>query len=141
MLKISKKFLFYSMIIISSTSLVNMITLYWFPMQIPLSSYSVTCFMFSAYFFKAYFLIPICFVICALMFFAAFSFLKEQIIIPIALLIYLLCDLFHLAYSFFDTWFNDAHFISVQAIQMVISITVMTFLYIYFVTRNKAGKH
>ena len=141
MLRISKKFLFYSLLIISSITLVNLIVLYWFPIQIPFCSYLATSLMFTAYIIKAYYLIPICFSICILMLFTAFSFLKEKIFLPIALSIYLLCDLIFLAYSFFDAWINDSYFMSVQAIQMIVSITVTTFMCIYFVTRRKTAKH
>ena len=141
MLNISKKFLFFTMVIISSISLINMIVLYWFPIQIPLSSYSVTGLAFTAYFLKAYYLLPICFAICIVMFVAAFSFLKECVFLPVATSLYFLCDFLVLTYSFFGAWFNDGHFIAVQAIQMLISIAVIVFIYFYFVTRKAAGKH
>ena len=133
MFKISKKFLFYSLIIISSISLINMTVLYWFPIQIPLSSYSATSLMLTSYFLKTYYLIPVGYSICILILFAASSFLKEQVVLPIALLVYFLSDLFFLAYSFFDAWLNDEHFIVAQAIQIVISITVIIFMCIYFI--------
>lgn len=137
MVKISRKVLFYSMIIISLTSFINMSVLYWVPIQIPLSLHSVTGLMLAAYFLKAYYLIPICFSICALIFFSAFSFLKQQIFLPIVLFVYLLCDLFFLVYSFFNAWFTDAHFIAVQAIQIVISSVIITFMCIYLRARCK----
>lgn len=141
MLKISKKFLFFAMMIISSVSLINIIVLYWFPVQIPLSSYSVTGLAFTAYFLKAYYLLPICLSICIIMFVAAFSFLKECAFLPVASSLYVLCDFIALSYSFFGAWFKDGHFITVQAIQMLISIVVIVFIYFYFVTRKAAGKN
>lgn len=133
MLDISKKILFYSLMIISSVSLVNITVLYWFPTQIPLSSYLSVSLVATSYFVKAYFLIPISFLICFLMLFAALSFLKEQIILPIIMLIYFLCDLFFLLYSFFDAWFNNEHFIVIQAIQIVVTVAVLVFMCIYIV--------
>lgn len=141
MLKISKKFLFFAMMIISSVSLINIIVLYWFPVQIPLSSYSVTGLAFTAYFLKAYYLLPICLSICIIMFVAAFFFLKERAFLPVASSLYVLCDFIALSYSFFGAWFKDGHFIAVQAIQMLISIVVIVFIYFYFVTRKAAGKN
>lgn len=141
MLKISKKFLFFAMMIISSVSLINIIVLYWFHVQIPLSSYSVTGLAFTAYFLKAYYLLPICLSICIIMFVAAFSFLKERAFLPVASSLYVLCDFIALTYSFFGAWFKDGHFIAVQAIQMLISIVVIVFIYFYFVTRKAAGKN
>lgn len=137
MLKISKKFLFYALLIISSITLLNLIVLYWFPIQVPLCSYLATNLMVTAYIIKAYYLIPICFSICILMLCTAFAFLKEQLFLPVTLFVYLWCDLFFLSYSFFDAWFNDSHFIAVQAIQILINISVITFMCIYFVTRKK----
>lgn len=119
--------------IISLISFINMALLYWFPIQIPLSSYSAISLMATSYFFKVYYLIPICFAICVLMFFTALSFLKKQVILPVILFVYLLCDLFFLAYSFFNAWVNDEHFIVVQAIQTIISITIIIFMCVYFI--------
>jgi hypothetical protein len=141
MLKISKKFLFFAMMIISSVSLINIIVLYWFPVQIPLSSYSVTGLAFTAYFLKAYYLLPICLSICIIMFVAAFSFLKERAFLPVASSLYVLCDFIALSYSFFGAWFKDGHFITVQAIQMLISFTVIVFLHFYFAARKAVIEH
>lgn len=141
MFKISKKFLFFAMMIISSISLINIIVLFWFPVQIPLSSYSVTGLAFTAYFLKAYYLLPICFAICIVMFVAAFSFLKEHVFLPVVSSLYFLCDFLVLAYSFFGAWFKDGHFITVQAIQILISITIIAFIHLYFATRKAASKH
>lgn len=140
MLEISKKFLFYSLIIISLISFINMTILYWFPIQIPLGLYSAVSLLLTAYFLKVYCLIPISFLICVFIFFTALSFRKEQIFLPITSSIYLLCDLFILVYSFVDSWFNDEIFMVVQAIQIVISITVIVFMNIYFILLWKAKK-
>lgn len=139
MLKKSKNFLFYSVLLLSLVSLINMIALYWIPIHIPFSLYSITGLMVTAYFLKAYYLIPICFLFCILMFLSAFSFVKEKILLPIVLTIYLLCDLFLLACRFFTAWIKDGYFIPVQAIQTVVSITVITFIFIYFASRRKTA--
>lgn len=141
MLKISKKFVFFAVVIISSISLGNIIVLPWFPVQIPFSSYFIVALAFTAYFLKAYYLLPICFAICIIMFVAAFSFLRECILLPIALFLYFLCDFIFLAYSFFGAWFADGHFIVVQSIQMLISFTVIVFTLLYFAIRKAEGKH
>ncbi len=140
MLRTSKTILFFSMIVISIISIVNITIMYWFPMQIPLSSYLAIALMSIAYFFKAYYLIPLCYSICILMFFAAFSFRKEQVAMPLLLLAYLLCDFFFLAYTFFDSWINDAHLVAVQAIQLIVSVTIISLTFIYLVTRKAAAK-
>lgn len=138
MFNFSKKFLFFLMLTISSITFVNMLVLYWFPIQIPLSSFFITGLMSTAYFLKVYYLIPICLLICVVMFLSAFSFLKEKIFLPVVLLIYLFCELCLHAYSFFSAWFHDAHFSAMQAVHIVISITIITFMHIYLTTRKTA---
>jgi len=137
MLEISKKFLLYSLMTISSISLINMAVLYWFPIQTPFSSYSATSLMATIYFLKLYYLVPISLAICVLMFFTAMSFSKEQMLLPVILSVYLVCDLFILAYSFFDAWYNDEHFITMQFVQLVISVIIIIFNGIYFILLRK----
>lgn len=136
MLEFSKKFLFYSLITISSISFINLIFLYWFPIQIPLSSYSAINLMVIAYTFNAYYLLPISFLVCILMFFTALSFLKKKIILPIFLFMFLLFDSFFIAHSFFDAWFKNSYFIFSQAIQLIINIIICIFFCIYLAKRN-----
>jgi len=133
MLKISEKFLFYSLIAISSISFINIAALYWFPIQFPLSSYTATGLMATAFFTKNYWLIPISISFCALMFITAFSFPRRQTILPIILSVYLLFDLIILAFSFFNSWLYDEHFIAGQLIQIIISIAIIVFTGIYLV--------
>ncbi len=143
MFEFSKKFLYYSLIIISTISFINISFLYWFKVQIPLSSYSIISLMFTSLFLKIYYLIPIVFLICIFMFFTAFSFLKERIISPIILFVFSLCDLSFLLISFWDSWFNDKNFIFSQATQIVISITTLIFMLIYFFLwkqKNRKGR-
>lgn len=141
MFEFSKKFLFYSLIIISTISFINISFLYWFKIQIPLSSYSIVSLMFASLSLKIYNLIPFVFLICIFMFFAAFSFLKERIISPIILFIFSLCDLSFLSISFFDSWFNDKNFILLQGTQIVIGITILIFMLIYFFFVKKLGEN
>ena len=132
MLGVTKKFLFYSLMIISSISFINVAILYWIPIQLPISLFSVTGLMSTAFFAKIYWFIPISLSFCILIFITAFSFSKQQMVLPVILFIYLLFDLLILTYSFFDLWYNDEHFMVVKLIQIVISITIMTFMGIYF---------
>jgi len=140
MLEFSKKFLFYSLIIISSITFINISVLYWFPTLIPLSSYLPVSLMVASYVLKIYYIIPISFLICFLMFFTAFSFRKEKKVLPIILLIYSVCDLSVLSFSFFGTWLNDDFFIAGQAIQIVITAAVIIFMCIYFALLKKPGE-
>ena len=133
MLETSKKFLFYSLMMISTISFINIIVLYWFPIQFPLSSYLATSLMITSYFLENYYLIPISFLICVFIFFTALSFLKQRIFLPAMLLVFLSLDLLFLACSFFDSWLNDDKFMVVQAIQIITNILVIIFMCIYFI--------
>ena len=140
MLEFSKIFLFYSLRIISTISFVNISVLYWIPIQIPLSSYSAVSLMMISLFLKNYYLIPISFGICLFMFVASLSFLRERLVIPIILFVFLLFDFFLLAISFFDAWFNDANFIVIQAIQVIISSLVVIFTCVYCCLLRKTNQ-
>lgn len=140
MLDFSKKTLFYILMIISSISFINLVLLYWFPMPLPLSSYLVIGLAQVAYFFKLYYLLPISIVICVLMFLGTLSILKKRIVLPVILFVYYLCDLSFLAYNVFDAWINEKYFIVTQAIQTIISITVIAFMCAYFVCLWKTKK-
>jgi len=133
MLKTTKNILFYVLMIISTISFINIATLYWIPIQLPVSSYLATSLASTAYFLKEYYLIPISFMICILVFFSAFSFLKKEKILPGISFVYFLCELLFLICSFFHAWLNDKSFIAMQAVQMIISIIIVVLVCIYFV--------
>ena len=126
--------------IISFVSFVNIAILYWFPMYIPLSSHLAVALATTSYFLKCYYLIPISLLICSLIFFAAMAVLKNQIILPIVLFVYMMFDMMFLVRSFFDAWLNDNYFIVMQAIQIFIYTIVVIFMCFYFVSLWKARK-
>ncbi len=132
MIEKSRNFLFYSLIIISFVSFINAIIYYWIPISVPFSLYSIVSLTFTAYSLKIYYLIPIVFFICVLMFFCALSFRNQKNIFLAFIFMYLLCDLLFVSYSFFDTLFNDVHFIMIQAIQIIIDLIVITLICICF---------
>ena len=135
-----KNILFYWLMIISVISFVNAAIFYWFPIQAPISVYSVTCLMFVSYALKIYYLIPVALSICFLIFFTALSLHKEKNFLLVVLFIFLHCDFLLLAYSFFDAWIYDNYFIIDQSIQIVISFAIIIFMYIYFFLLWKKNK-
>lgn len=140
MIEFSKKFVCCSLMVISVTSFINISVLYWFPIQTPLSIYSIVSLMLTGLFLKIYYLIPVSFLSCIFIFLTALSLRKKRIVCPVFSLVFLLCDLFVLAFSFFDAWFNDDVFIVIQAMQIVVGVTVIVFLCIYcfLFFKNKA---
>lgn len=132
-----KKILFYWILLISVVSLINVVVLYWFPVNIPFSSYLATSLMSTAYFLKAYYLIPVALLICAFIACSAFSFLKKKVILSVVLLVYFLIDSFFLGYRFFSAWFNDELFITMQGIQILINLITFIFICIYIFLKLK----
>lgn len=115
----------------SSVAFINVVVLYWLPTQLPLSSYSAVSLMATAFYTGNYWLIPISISFCGLMFITAFSFKKQQIVLPIISFLYLLLDLSILSYSFFDSLINDEHFIAGQLMQIITNITIIVFIATY----------
>ena len=138
MLKLSKRFLFFSLIVFSMITIIHMIVLYWFPLQLPFSSYLATSLTMAAYFLKVNYLVPIVFMLCVLILFSAFSILKEKIALAIICSIYFFIDFLFLSYSFLDAWICNSHFLAMQAIQILIYIPVIVFLCIYYSALYKA---
>jgi len=139
-LKVLKNFLLCSLVMVSSITFINIATLYWVHIQYPLSSYSVICLMMASFSLKMYYLIPVSFAICIFMFFNALYIKKEKMLLPIILFLYLLVDLFNITYSFFDSWFNDEYFILGQMVQLIISVTIVISMFVYFIVLWKARR-
>lgn len=141
MLRVVKRILIYSLIIVSSITFIISASFYWLHISnCPLSSYTVVSFMWVSLVLKMYYFIPICFAVCILMFFSALSIKKEKILLPIILFPYLCCDMFFLSYNFFDAWFNNGYFIPKQMIQLVISVAIIVLMIIYFILIWKARR-
>ena len=138
MLYISKKVLYYSLLVIGSITLINVLIGYWFPIHFPLSSFLAIGVMYASYFLKAYYLVTISIFFCLLMIFSAIAISKEKIALPIVLLVYSLVNLLCVTYSFLVAWVGDKHFMSGQAVQVVISITIVFFILIYLINLSRA---
>ena len=137
--KVLKNFLFYSLMIVSITTFINIVVLYWFPINIPTALYLPVSLMMTSYFFEIYYLIPISFLICFIVIFTAFSILKERLISPMNLLLLLLFEMILLGVSFFNAWLIDEHFIFIQMIQLIVDIVVVINLstYCFLVLKKK----
>lgn len=131
-MKITKTLLVYSMMIISSISLINIVILYWIPRQLPGSSFSVVSLMMMAFITKAYWLIPISFLFCFLMFLAVRSFPEQKIVFPVFTFVYLSIDLILVVYVFLDTLNNNVYFTFLRLMQILVNLAILTFLGIYF---------
>ena len=136
-LDITKKVSFFSLMVISIVSSINMAILYWLPIQIPTSMHLTTSLLYASFALKAYYLIPFSFLICMLLFFGAWSFYRERIALPIISICFLLCDLAFLVCSFFSALIYDEHFIWVQALQIIISVFAITVMLLYLILLRK----
>lgn len=133
MLNITKKTLFWSLIAISSITFTNLAILYWIPIDFPLTSYTALRTLFIAFVEKTYYLVPISFLICIFMFYTAFSFHKQQVILPAFLCTFLLYDSIALMCNFINSLYVYEDFIALHFVGIITNILVMVLMTIYFI--------
>ena len=92
MRKYSTKCLTILLTIVSTVSLINVFVMYWFPINIPLSSFSAVRLTFVAFIEKRYYLILVSALICVLLFLSTLSVRRQHIILPGLSLLYLTYD-------------------------------------------------
>lgn len=92
MLKYSTKCLTILLTIVSAVSLINVFVLYWFPINIPLSSFSAVRLTVVAFIEKRYYLILVSVLVCVLLFLSTLSVRRQHIILPGLSLLYLIYD-------------------------------------------------
>ncbi|MDR0890009.1 MAG: hypothetical protein LBM28_05110 [Oscillospiraceae bacterium] len=147
MVKFTKKFIYYSLLIISIVSFVNCVLLLsgipfrarWIPAAFPLSLFSITGFAFAAIFAQIFYPVAIALTACILLFLAAFSFRKQRLVLPIVSFAYSLFDFVILNISFWDH-LTERYFVPIQLLQIVTGIILLTFMAIYFVCYFKSAK-
>ncbi len=142
-MKKNKNVLTYSMIFLSLITVINCIALYWlegFPLNFPLISYSAILNLYMAYWSRIYFIIPISYIICIILFLSAFAIRKGKIVLPVFSLSYFILDITHLLYTFiYWGWVKD-YFLLSRFIQIIIDIyfIIMLIKYIREYKKNKS---
>ena len=92
MLKGFAKWLATLLIIVSVTTFVNVIALYWIPINVPLNSFFAVRLAFVAMIESRYYLSFISLLISALLFLSAISIRRKRIILPMLTFVYIMYD-------------------------------------------------
>ena len=129
MRKHSTKSLNILLTIVSTVSLINVFVMYWFPINIPLSSFSAVRLTFIAFIEKRYYLILVSALICVLLFLSTLSVRRQHIILPGLSLLYLIYD-FIVVMSLFVDGLDDGYW-KTYIIRTIISIPLIVLLCVY----------
>ncbi len=129
MLKGSQKCLTVLLTIVSIVTIINVLIMFWFPILIPLSSFTVLRNMFIGLIEKKYYLIIVSALICLLLFVSGISVRRQRILLPVMSLMYLIYDLIRVFILLIDG-LGDGHW-SVYIIQTIVSIVLIVLLGAY----------
>ncbi len=132
------KYLSILLIIVSAITLINVLVLYWFPVIIPLSSFSAVRTTFVAFIEKRYALIAVSLLICGLLFLSAISVRRQRVLLPALTLVYLLYD-FLVVLSLLVQGIDDGYW-TYYIIQTLISAVLIGLLGMYCWTNLRAHR-
>ena len=126
MLKYGTKVLIVLLTIVSTVSIINVIMMYWIPINIPLNSFSVMRLTFVALIEKKYYLIIVSMLISVLLYLTTVAIRKQKILLPVLSLLYLLYDFVIVVLLFIDG-LNDGYW-GTYIIQTIILSTLILLL-------------
>ena len=131
MLKYTNFFLKIGLAIVAFVTLFNILSMYWIPVRIPVSSFSAVRIMFIAIAEKRFYLVPVSVLICVMLFLSCISIHKQKFVLPCVASLYLTYDLVVLFLVMIDSqeygyWRN-------YMIETIISIVLLSLLIIYIV--------
>lgn len=129
MLKYGTKCLTILLAIVSTVSLINVFAMYWFPINIPLSSFSAVRLTAVAFIEKRYYLILFSVLICVLLFLSTLSVRRQHIILPSLSLLYLMYD-FIIVMSLLVDGLDDSYW-KTYIINTLILIALIVLLCVY----------
>ena len=129
MLRYSQKCLTVLLTIVPIVTFVNVLVMYWIPINIPLSSFSAVRTMFVAFIEERYYLILVSVSICVLLFLSTISIRRQHSFLPVLSLMYLIYD-FIIVLSLLIDGLGDSYW-RTYIIQAIISITLIVLLCIY----------
>lgn len=142
MRKYSTKYLTILLTIVSTVSLINVFVMYWFPINIPLSSFSAVRLTFVAFIEKRYYLILVSALIGVLLFLSTISVRRQHIILPGLSLMYLIYD-FIIVLSLFINGLDDGYW-RTYIIRTIVSIALIVLLCVYclnYLRNNLHNRH
>lgn len=138
MSKCCKKYLTVVLKVISIVTFINILVMYWLPVNFLLSSFSAVRIAVVALMENRYYLIPLGVFICALLFLAAISIRRQHIVLPILSLIYSVYD-FIVVLILLISGLGDGYW-RMYIVQTVSDFTLIVLLCIYcWSFRNRAG--
>ena len=129
MLKNWKKHLILLLKIISIASFSNILLIYWLPISLPFSSFSVVRLAVTAMIEKRYYLVLGSILVCILLFFATLSIRKQKLLLPALSLIYMAYD-FCIVLSLLVEGFSDSYW-RMYILRTIFSTVVMALLFYY----------
>ena len=129
MRKYSTKCLTILLAIVSVISLINVFVMYWFPINIPISSFSAVRLTAVAFIEKRYYLILVSILICVLLFLSTISVRRQRIILPGLSLLYLIYD-FAIVLPLFVDGLDDGYW-RTYIVRIIVSIALIVLLCIY----------
>ena len=129
MLKCSTKYLTVLLEVISIISLINVVVMYWIPINIPLSSFLAVRFTFVALIEKRYYFVLVSLLICVSLLLTTISIRKQRIVLPILSLLYLICD-FVIVFSLLVDGLGDGYW-RTYILRTIVLITSIVLLCIY----------
>lgn len=122
---------------VSLCSFVNILGMFWVPIILPLSSYSIVRMAFVAFIEERYYLLVIGLVICLLLLLTAISINRDRIILPIISLLYLMCDLFIVLFLLFCGISDGYWYMYIIQVAVIIILTIILSVYIVIKIRSK----
>ena len=129
MLKNYKKWLTSLLTIVSSVSLVNILVMYWLPINIPLNSFSAVRLTVIAFIERKYYLIAVSLSVCALLLLTTIAIRRQCILLPILSLLYSIYDFIIVLSSIIDSL--DYGYWIMYIIPALVSIALIAFLCVY----------
>ena len=139
MLKYSTKCLTILLTIVSAVSLINVFVMYWFPINIPLCSFSAVRLTVVAFIEKRYYLILVSVLVCVLLFLSTLSVRRQHIILPSLSLLYLIYD-FIIVLSLFIDGLDDGYW-RTYIIRTIVAIALIVLLCVYCLNYLRYNLH
>lgn len=141
MLKYSTKCLTVLLTIVSVVTFVNVLVMYWLPINMHLNSFSAVRLTFLALIEKRYYLILVSVLICVLLFLSTISIRRQHILLPILSLVYLTYDFIIVLFLLIDG-LHDGYW-RMYIIRTIVSVALIMLLCIYCWTclRDKLHNH
>lgn len=127
--------------LVSITTFLNSIIIYWIPIIIPISSLTAVRLVFLAFIEKKYWLLLFSFLICLLLFLTTVSVYRRHILLPILSLIYLIYDLVRvcvlLVNGLDDGYWKTYIIQTLVTLALIVLLCIYCLNYLRYIKQNK----